>query len=80
MTHEMIRFNMINSFSKQKILIIIMINHLFLITILALTTNAIYLPIKANRSRCLIEYLLGGVSTSIKIKINFPKLGGLEPG
>jgi hypothetical protein len=57
-----------------------MIKPLLLIALLALTANAIYLPIKANRSRCLIEYLLGGVTTSIKIKINFPKLGGLEPG
>lgn len=52
---------------------------LLLLVVLALA-HAVYLPMKPNRPRCLSEYLLGGASSSIKIKINFPKLDGLEPG
>lgn len=57
-----------------------MIKPLLLLLFLTLTANAIYLPVKSNRARCLIEYLLGGISTSIKIKINFPKIAAIEPG
>lgn len=57
-----------------------MLSRILLAILLIAAANSIYLPAKSNRARCLIEYLLGGVSTSIKIKINFPKIAAIEPG
>lgn len=55
-------------------------NHVLLLMLLALAAQSIYLPMKPNRPRCLSEYLLGGVSNTIKIKIAFPKLENIQPG
>lgn len=55
-------------------------NHFLLLTLLAITAHSIFIPLKPNRARCLSEYLISGAASTIKIKINFPKLEGLESG
>ena len=51
-----------------------MMNRIVLYTLTLILASAIYLPIKKSRPRCLSEYLLGSSISTVKIRIDFPKI------
>lgn len=55
-------------------------NHFLLIAFLMLTAQAIHIPLKSNRPRCLVEYLIGKNTQTMKLKAVFPKLDNVQPG
>lgn len=47
---------------------------------LAVWSQAIIIPLKPERPRCLVEFSIGQVGATIKLKIAFPAIDGVETG
>lgn len=54
---------------------------LFVILMICVSSQSIFLGLKGRDTRCMIEYIAGsGLVNTVKIKINLPEISNIEMG